>query len=194
MTHSFRPILCLVMFTVIVSAGLGLHAEGEPPTLAPSVQVVGSPVIGPTLLRHISKMRASAIRIEMIQSDDIKLPAEMRVALYENVVRQVQKKVSSLRVYRDGDQNAAKIPDLVVLRSTLRGFTKKSEETRQVTKVAGATPITLHCEFTNTQGKALLERDIRGNLRFFGANLEAANDFARKAAAAARDSFSATGT
>ena len=192
MTHSFRPILYLMMFTIIVSVGPELHAEGEPSILAPSVQLAGSSVIGPTLLRHISKMRASAIRIEMIQSDDIKLPAEMRVALYEKVVRQVQKKVSSLHVYRDGDQNAAKIPDLLVLRSTLRGFTK-SEEKRQVTTVAGATPITLHCEFTNTQGKVLLERDIRGKVRFFGANLEATNDFAKKAAAAAGDNFSATG-
>lgn len=185
MKKFLRPATCLVMFTAILSA--------EPATLSSSAHFPGSPVLGPTLLGHSSKIKASAIRVEMIQSEDTKLPAEFQVALYENVIRQLQKKVSGLHIYRDGDHNAANIPDLVVLRSTVRSFTEGSEEKRQVTTVAGATSITVHCQFTDTQGKVLLERDIKGKVRFFGANLKATDDFAKKAAALAHNSFDTAG-
>lgn len=47
--------------------------------------------------------------------------------------------------------------------------------------MAGATSITVHCQFTDNQGKVLLERDINGKVRFFGGNLKATYDFAKKA-------------
>jgi hypothetical protein len=159
------------MSTVTLFAAPGLHAQGE----------------------HTPKIRASAIRVEMIKSDEIELPAKFQVALYENVIQQLEKKASFLHVYRDGDHNTANVPDLVVLRSTVRGFKEGSERARQVTTVKGATSITVHCQFTDNQGKVLLERDIEGKVRFLGANLKATNDFAKKAATVTRDSFSATG-
>ena len=45
----------------------------------------------------------------MIQSDEIKLPAEFQVALYENLIQQLGKKAGFLHVYRDGDRNAANV-------------------------------------------------------------------------------------
>ncbi len=139
-----------------------------------------------------SKNKASAIKVEMIQSDEISLPAEFQVALYENLIQQLEKKDSSWHVYRDGDQNSHKIAGLVVLHSTVRGFKEGSERKRQVTTVAGATSIAVHCQFTDSEGKVLLERDIKGKVRFFGGNLRATNDFAKKAAAVARKTFSAS--
>ena len=130
----------------------------------------------------------------MIRSDEIKLPAEFQVALYENLIQQLEKKGRSVswHVYRDGDRNAANRTDLVVLRSTVRGFKQGSEEKRQVTTVAGATSITVHCQFIDNQGKVLLERDINGKVRFFGANLKATYDFAKKAATFAHQNLAAT--
>jgi hypothetical protein len=55
---------------------------------------------------------------------------------------------------------------------------------RQVTTVAGATSITLRCEFKDKGGNSLLER-------FFGGNLKATYDFAKKAANVAVENFSA---
>jgi hypothetical protein len=138
-----------------------------------------------------SKNKASAIEVEMIQSDEISLPAEFQVALYENLIQQLEKN-NSWHVYRDGGQNSNKIAGLVVLHSTVRGFKQGSERKRQVTTVAGATSITVHCQFTDSEGKVLLERDIKGRVRFFGGNLKATNDFAKKAAALARENFSAS--
>jgi len=68
---------------------------------------------------------------------------------------------------------------------------KGSEKMRQVTTVAGATSITLRCEFKDKVGNSLLERDIAGKVPFFGGNLKATYDFAKKAANVAAENFSA---
>jgi hypothetical protein len=139
-----------------------------------------------------AKIKAAAIQVEMIQSDEIKLPAEFQVALYENLIRQLEKN-GFTHVYRDGDRNAANVSDLVVLHSTVRGFKAGSERARQVTTVTGATSITVHCQFTRPDGTSLLERDVNGKVRFFGGNLKATYDFAKKAAHVAQENFSSPG-
>jgi hypothetical protein len=139
-----------------------------------------------------AKMKASAIQVKMIESEEIKLPAEFQVSLYEGLIQQLQKKSGFQQVYREGDRNAANAEQLVILRSTVRGFKEGSERMRQVTTVAGATSIQVHCEFADKDGKVLLERDISGKVRFFGANLNATNDFAKKTARLAHDNFSST--
>ncbi|HTG27447.1 MAG TPA: hypothetical protein VK818_04425 [Methylomirabilota bacterium] len=138
------------------------------------------------------KAKASAIQVEMIHSDEIKLPAEFQISLYENLVRQLEKQGGFEHVYRDGDRRAASAPDLVVLHSTVRGFKAGSERTRHVTTVAGATSVTIHCEFKNADGKVLLEQDVNGKVWFFGGNLRATYDFAKKTARVAHDNFSSS--
>jgi hypothetical protein len=136
------------------------------------------------------KANASAIQVEMIHSDEIKLPAEFQISLYENLVRQLEKQGGFEHVYRDGDRRAASAPDLVILHSTVRGFKAGSERTRRVTTVAGATSVTIHCEFKNADGKVLLEQDVNGKVWFFGGNLRATYDFAKKTARVAHHNFS----
>jgi hypothetical protein len=136
-------------------------------------------------------MKASAIQVLMIQSDEIKLPADFQLSLYENLIQQLQKQGGFQHVYRDGDHNAASATDLVVLHSTVRGFKKGSEMARNVTTVAGKTSIDVHCQFTDKDGKAVLERDLNGKVRFFGGNLRATLDFAKKAAKLSHDNFAA---
>jgi len=138
------------------------------------------------------KAKASAIQVEMIHSDEIKLPAEFQISLYENLVRQLEKQGGFEHVYRDGDRRAKDAPDLVILHSTVRGFKQGSERTRRVTTVAGATSITIHCEFKNPDGKVLLEKDVNGKVWFFGGNLRATYDFAKKTARMAHDNFNSS--
>jgi hypothetical protein len=64
---------------------------------------------------------------------------------------------------------------------------------RQVTTVAGATSITIHCRFTSVDGKLLLEKDVNGKVIFFGDNLKAAYDFAKKASTLVSNNFAAAG-
>jgi len=138
-----------------------------------------------------AKIKAAAIQVVMVQSDEIKLPAEFQVALYENLVGQLEKK-GFTHVYRDDDRNTANVADLVVLHSIVRGFKAGSERARQVTTFAGATSITVHCSFTTRDGQVLLERDVNGQVRFFGGNLRATHDFAKKASQVAQQNFSAS--
>ena len=135
------------------------------------------------------KRKAGAIQVMMIQSDEIPLPAEFQVALYENLVRQLEKQ-GFPHVYREGDRNAADSSDLVVIHSTVRSFKAGSERARQVTTVAGATSITVHCRFTKADGTLLMEQDVSGKVRFFGGNIKATYDFAKKAAHILRENFS----
>lgn len=171
MTKFFRTSTCSCLFAVMSIVGPRLHAQGK----------------------DTNKIKASALKVEMIQSDEIKLPAEFQVALYENLIQQLQKKATFLHIYRDGDRHAADVADIVIFQSTVSGFKQGSEEKRQVTTVAGATSITIHCKFTDAKGKVLLEQDVNGKVRFFGDNLKATYDFGKKAAAVVNDNFSATG-
>lgn len=59
---------------------------------------------------------------------------------------------------------------------------------RQVT-----TSVSIHCEFTDQDGKPLLPRDIKGKVWFLGGNLRATYDFAKKAAGVAHENFSPAG-
>jgi len=172
MTKFFRITTCACLLAVMALACSRLHAQAK----------------------ATDKIKASALKVEIIQSNEIKLPAEFQVSIYENLIQQLGKKASFLHVYRDGDRDAANVPNLVILHATVSGFKKGSEEMRQVTTVAGATSITIHCRFTDADGKVLLEKDVSGKVRFFGDNLKATYDFAKKAAAVVHDNFSATGT
>jgi hypothetical protein len=136
------------------------------------------------------KINASAIRVMMIQSDEIKLPAEFQVSLYENLIEQLQKKGGFQHIYRDGDKNSDGAPHLIVLHCTVRGFKQGSERARQVTTISGATSISVHCDFTDEDSQLLLARDIKGKVRFFGGNLKATYDFAKKAASVTHENFS----
>jgi hypothetical protein len=114
------------------------------------------------------------------------------MALYENVIEQVDKTKRFQHVYRDGEMNAMNAPDLVTLRCTVTGFTKGSAMARQVTTVAGATTIAVHMQFTDKDGKRLFENDAKGQVRFFGENLRATYDFGKKVGAVVRENFVAT--
>jgi hypothetical protein len=134
------------------------------------------------------KIRASAIQILMVQSEEVKLPIEFRLALYENLVEQIQKTNKFQHVYRDGDPAAA-VSDIVIFHSNVYGFQKGSEERRQVTTVSGSTSIKVHCLFTDKAGKPELTQDVTGQVRFMGGNLRATYDFAKKVAQVVNRNF-----
>jgi len=169
MRHFSRTLTVVFYMILIMLAAVALYADDKSP----------------------SKVKASVIMVEMVQSEGIKLPAEFQLALYENLIQQLQKNSGFARILRDGDRNIGDIPDLVVMRSTVTSFKEGSERQRQVTTVAGATSMTVHCQFRDSSGNVLLERDINGKVRFFGGNLKATYDFAKKAARVVHDNFSA---
>ena len=120
---------------------------------------------------------------------DVPIPPDFRVAVYENLIMQIQKTGKFQHVYRSGDTDAASAPDLVILRTTAQSFKKGSQKMREVTTVAGATSISLNVRITDHAGQTLVDRDVEGKVRFFGENLGATNDFSKKVAKIVRNSF-----
>ena len=135
------------------------------------------------------KLSSSSIQVFPVSSDEVKIPAEFQMALYEHVIQELQKSGKFQHVYREGDRAAADAADLIALRGNVTGFKKGSEGMRQVTTVAGTTSVTIHCQFIDKSGKVQLERDITGKVHFFGGNLRATYDFAKKVAKVVEESF-----
>ena len=136
------------------------------------------------------KTKTSGVQVKMIRSEAITLPTEFQVSLYENLIAQLQKKAVFTRVYRDGDRSVNNADDLITLQCSVVKFKKGNETLREVTTVAGGTSMTLRCQFMDKSGNTVLVSDITGKVRFFGGNLKATNDFAKKAAKVADENFS----
>jgi hypothetical protein len=117
------------------------------------------------------------------------VPEDFRVATYENVILQVEKTKKFQQVYRSGDRRAADVPDLIVIRLIPAAYKAGSQKERQVTTVAGATSITMKVSFSDKNGKVLMEKEIEGKVRFFGENIRATYDLAKKVAAVVNESF-----
>jgi len=136
------------------------------------------------------KLTASAIQIERTDPpEDLLVPEAFRVSTYENVIREVTKTNKFQHVYRSGDRTAADVPDLVILHMIPQAFKEGSQKKREVTTVAGSTSIEMKVQFTSRDGKVLLEKDLEGKVRFFGENLRATYDIAKKVAAVVNDTF-----
>lgn len=134
-------------------------------------------------------MHASSLQVLQIHADDVKLPAEFQMAMYEHVMEEVAKTKRFEHLYRDGDRDAINAPDLVTLKCTATGFKQGSAEKRQVTTVSGKTSIKVHLLFTDKTGQKLYENDVEGKVQFLGENLRATFDFGKKVAGVVKLDF-----
>jgi hypothetical protein len=135
------------------------------------------------------KFSASSIQIQPLDTGDVPIPPDFRVAIYENLIEQVRKTGKFQRVYRSGEKAAASVPDLVTLRTTAESFKEGSQKKREVTTIAGSTSIKLRVQITDHAGQTLVDREVEGRVRFFGENLRATYDYAKKVATIIRDNF-----
>ncbi len=135
------------------------------------------------------RFSASAIQIEPMDPGDVPMPPEFRVAIYENLIQQIEKTQKFQHVYRSGDKDATSVPDLVTLRTTAQSFKKGSQKKREVTTVAGSSSISLKVHITDHAGQTLVDRDVEGKVRFFGENLRVTYNFSKRVASIVRDTF-----
>jgi hypothetical protein len=140
--------------------------------------------------QQTQKLTASAIQLErIVPPEDLLIPEDTRVSMYENVILQLNKTKKFQHVYRSGDRSAADAPDLVVLHLIPEAFKAGSQKEREVITVAGATSIKVKVQITSRDGKVLLEKDVVGKVRFYGENLRATYDLAKKVSALVNESF-----
>ena len=140
--------------------------------------------------QQMQKLTASAIQLERSDPpEDLLIPEDTRVATYENVILQLTKTKKFQHVYRSGDRTAANVPALVIMRLIPQAFKAGSQKQREVTTVTGATSIKVKIQFTSRDGQVLREKIVEGKVRFYGENLRATYDLAKKVAAVVNETF-----
>ncbi|HXC61224.1 MAG TPA: hypothetical protein VNV63_00995, partial [Nitrospiria bacterium] len=125
----------------------------------------------------------------IVPPEGLLIPEDTRISIYENVILQLIKTKKFQHVYRSGDRTAADAPDLVILHLIPEGFKPGSQKEREVITIAGATSIKVKVQLTSREGKVLLEKDVEGKVRFYGENLRATYDLAKKVAGVVKGSF-----
>ncbi|HLW88935.1 MAG TPA: hypothetical protein VKR57_10620 [Terriglobales bacterium] len=172
-----RPFAVSVIFPIVLTCALllmGGSLQGQPSSPDSSTG---------------QKFSSSSIQIQPMDSGDVPMPQEFRVAVYENLIQQIRKTGKFQHVYRSGDKAALDAPDLVTLRTTAQSFKKGSQKEREVTTVAGSSSITLKVHITDHAGQTLVDQDVQGKVRFFGENLRVTYNFSKKVATIVQNTF-----
>lgn len=136
-----------------------------------------------------SKLSASAIQIAMVETGDVKIPAEFKFAVYESLVERMRASGTFQKVYRSGDHAADGIPDLVTLHARVDAFKEGSQTKRELTTVLGATTVDVQTSVTSRDGRTLLDKKVTGKVRFFGENLGVTNDIAKRITKLVHETF-----
>jgi hypothetical protein len=127
-------------------------------------------------------------QVNKVQPGDVNIGPSLRVAIYENLLEELAKAKQFEEVLRDGDRNANSLPSLLILRTTVEAYTEGSETRRAVTTVTGATKLKVRIQLCTREGQIVLERELNGNVRFFGGNLRATHNLAHSVAGAIKHS------
>jgi hypothetical protein len=129
-----------------------------------------------------------SVQVDRVDPGDLDLAYPFQVAIYENLLEELNKTKQFKHVFRDGDRNACDVPNLLVLKTTVEKYTPGSETRRAVTTVSGATKLTVRSQLLTREGKLVLERKVNGDVRFFGSNLRVTHNLARNIAQAIKQS------
>lgn len=125
-----------------------------------------------------------SVQVERIDPGDVDLAHSFQVAIYENLLEELNKTKRFKYVLREGDSKASEIPDLLILKTMVVKYTPGSETQRAVTTVSGATKLTVRSQLVTREGRVVLESTVNGNVLFFGSNLRATHNLARNIAKA----------
>ena len=114
-----------------------------------------------------------SLQVERIDSGDLNLAHSFQVAIYENLLEELNKTRQFKQVLREGDSKASEMSDLLILKTTVVKYAPGSETRRAVTTVSGATKLKARIELLTRERQVVLDRTVNGDVRFFGSNLRA---------------------
>jgi hypothetical protein len=123
-----------------------------------------------------------SVQIDQVDPGNLDLAYSFQIAIYENLVEELNKTKQFKQVFRDGDVRAGEFPNLLVLKTTVEKYTPGSETRRAVTTVSGATKLTVRSQLLTREGKVVFEHTVNGDVRFFGSNLRATHNLAQNIA------------
>jgi hypothetical protein len=128
------------------------------------------------------------VQVDRVSPGDVNLASSFQIAIYENLLEELNKTKQFKQVLRDGDRSASATSDLLILKTDVQKYTPGSETRRAVTTVSGATKLTVRSQLCTPDGQIVLERTVDGNVRFMGSNLRATHNLARNVAKAIKQS------
>ena len=135
-----------------------------------------------------------SVQVDQVDRGNLNLAYSFQIAIYENLLDELNKTKQFQQVFRDGDLRAGALPNLLVLKTTVEKYTPGSETRRAVTTVSGATKLTVRSQLLTREGRVVFERSVNGNVRFFGSNLRATHNLAHNIAKTIKQSnFSGSG-
>lgn len=137
------------------------------------------------------KIEAANIQIMRPTSEEVPLPDDFRMAIYEKVIADLEKSGRFQHVYRDGEKPSGDALKLGVVKVDIIvwGFKEGSARKRQVTTVMGETRINVRLKATDTSGKELMDRNVVGSVKFFGENLHATDILASNISSLIKKTF-----
>lgn len=147
-----------------MQAALGAFTARPPAAAAASVQKNDKP--------------GWAIQVEPLNPGETAVSREFLVATYERLIEQLERSHRYTAVLRSGDTNAGKYAQLLVLNMDVKKFVAGNEEARAVTTVKGWTKLGVNMHLQTSDGKALLDKSVESNVRFYGNNLRATRTIA----------------
>ena len=119
-----------------------------------------------------------ALRVEPVAPGS-NIPAEYRLAIYEDVVERLQRSGLYRRVYRSEESASDNDPNLQSLVMAVDQFKQGSQTLRELTLILGATKVTMHLSLNQLGGESLLDTKTTGRVLFFGENLDVTRDAAK---------------
>jgi len=173
---SKRLLILLAVVTVMITF---IH-----PLELPAQTAAAKPSIG----RSGSGAAQWSVQVDRVNPGDVNLAPSFQIAIYENLVDELNKTKRFKQVLREGDRSASSLSDLLILKTAVQKYTPGSETRRAVTTVSGATKLTVGSQLCTPDGQVVLERTVDGNVRFLGSNLRATHNLARNIAKAIKQS------
>jgi len=157
-------------------------AAGLAIAVALSGQLAAQTAVAKSLVTSSVAARKWSVQVERIDPVEVELAHSFQVAIYENLLEELNKTKQFKYVIREGDDRAREIPDLLILKTMVVKYTPGSETKRAVTTIGGATKLMVRTQLITRDGKIVVERTVQGNVRFFGGNLRATHNLARNIA------------
>ena len=94
-----------------------------------------------------------SVQVDRVNPGDLEVAYAFQVAIYENLLKELNKTKQFKQVFRDGDRKANEVPNLLVLKTTVEKYTPGNETRRAVTTVSGATKLTVRSQILTREGK-----------------------------------------
>jgi len=133
-------------------------------------------------IQSVAQAEKWSVQVVRVDPGDVNLASSFQIAIYENLVDELNKTRKFGQVFRDGDRKASDSPNLLILKTTVEKYTAGSETRRAVTTVSGATKLTVRSQLCGREGQVIEERIVAGDVRFMGSNLRATHNLAHNVA------------